>query len=51
MYWDSDKTGGKIKLSATSIFSTIEGVKEGSTRAKHSENVLERMIRVSFKAI
>jgi thioredoxin domain-containing protein 5 len=47
VYWDNDKTGGKIKVTATSIFSAIEGVTDGSIPTKHSENLLERMIRVS----
>lgn len=48
LYWDTDKDGQKITLSSNSIFSAIEGAESGAITAKPSENIMERIIRVSF---
>jgi hypothetical protein len=46
IYWDRDTTGQPIQLNAVSIFSAIEGVYSNKIRSKHSENILERLLRV-----
>jgi thioredoxin domain-containing protein 5 len=46
IYWDRDATGQPIQLNAVSIFSAIEGVYSNKIRSKHSENILERLLRV-----
>ncbi|KAG2130452.1 thioredoxin-like protein [Suillus bovinus] len=46
IYWDRDTTGQPIQLNAVSIFSAIEGVYDNKIRSKHSENILERFLRV-----
>ncbi|EPQ59737.1 thioredoxin-domain-containing protein [Gloeophyllum trabeum ATCC 11539] len=45
MYYDTDEHGHKIQLEADSIFSAIDGVRKGTIRAKHSENIVERLAR------
>jgi len=45
VYWDSDREHKKIKLSSTSIFSAIVGADQGLIKAKHSENIVERVVR------
>ncbi|KAG0698012.1 thioredoxin-like protein [Suillus ampliporus] len=45
VYWDKDATGQPIQLNAISVFSAIEGVYSNKIRSKHSENILERIIR------
>ncbi|KAG1740372.1 thioredoxin-like protein [Suillus lakei] len=46
VYWDRDTNGQPIQLNAISIFSAIEGVYGDKIRSKHSENILERLLRV-----
>lgn len=46
VYWDRDGTGQPIQLNAVSIFSAIDGVYGNKIHSKHSENILERLIRV-----
>ncbi|KAG1875422.1 thioredoxin-like protein [Suillus subalutaceus] len=45
VYWDRDTTGQPIQLNAVSIFSAIEGVYSNKIRSKHSENIMERLLR------
>ncbi|KAG2069761.1 thioredoxin-domain-containing protein [Suillus decipiens] len=45
VYWDKDTTGQPIQLNAVSIFSAIEGVYSNQIRSKHSENIMERLLR------
>lgn len=45
VYWDRDTTGQPIQLNAVSIFSAIEGVYDNKIRSKHSENIMERILR------
>jgi len=46
IYWDRDTTGQPIQLNTVSIFSAIEGIYDSKIRSKHSENILERSLRV-----
>jgi hypothetical protein len=46
LYWDRDKHGQKLRLTSSSIFSALDGIESGTIKAKHSENIVERMVRV-----
>lgn len=46
IYWDRDTAGQPIQLNTVSIFSAIEGIYDSKIRSKHSENILERSLRV-----
>ncbi|THH16918.1 hypothetical protein EW146_g3797 [Bondarzewia mesenterica] len=45
IYYDTEPSGDKIQLSSTSILAALKGALSGGYRAKHSENVVERMAR------
>lgn len=47
IYYDVDQLGEKLKLSPTSIISTLEGALAGTIPYKNSENIVERSVRVS----
>ena len=47
IYYDVDASGAKIAPTASSIISTLEGILSGSIAYKNSENILERLVRVS----
>jgi hypothetical protein len=46
VYWDKDATGQPIQLNTVSMFSAIEAVYGNKMRFKHSENIMERSLRV-----
>lgn len=46
MYYDTDPFGESVKLTAASLFPTINGAANGTLAYKHSENVVERLARV-----
>ncbi len=48
VYYEIDQHGEKIKFNAPSIFSTINGAIAGTISFKHSENIVERIARVSL---
>ncbi|KAF9268413.1 hypothetical protein L218DRAFT_954776 [Marasmius fiardii PR-910] len=46
IYYNTDSTGSRIKLTSdSSVFSAIDGVINGQTKYKHSENFIERLAR------
>jgi thioredoxin domain-containing protein 5 len=45
-YYDTEQSNVPIKLTSPSIFSALEGAANGTTKAKDSENFVERMARV-----
>ncbi|GJJ07807.1 hypothetical protein Clacol_002012 [Clathrus columnatus] len=45
VYYDDSPNGVSINLTYESISATIEAVHNGSLKAKHSENVIERFVR------
>jgi len=45
IYWDSDTHSRRIQLEAGSITDALQGVYEGKTAYRHSENILERFGR------
>ncbi|KAF7301221.1 Leucyl aminopeptidase [Mycena indigotica] len=44
-YYDTEQSGGIIKMTSPSIFSALEGAASGSIAPKNSENFVERMAR------
>lgn len=46
VYYDVETHGSKIQLTYSSIASTLESIAKGTVKAKHSENFLERTVRV-----
>ncbi|KAJ7067835.1 protein disulfide isomerase [Mycena amicta] len=44
-YFDTEQSGGIIKLTSPSIFSALEGAASGTIKAKNSENWVERLAR------
>lgn len=50
VYYDTDPYGEKVKLTSASLFPTINGAAKGTLAYKHSENVVERLARVSLLA-
>ncbi|KAI0773638.1 thioredoxin-like protein [Fomes fomentarius] len=45
VYYDTDPFGESVKLTAASLFPTINGAANGTLAYKHSENVVERLAR------
>jgi len=45
IYYDTDVSGAKIALTASSVISTLEGILSGSVAYKNSENIVERLVR------
>jgi len=45
LYYDIEPYGSKIRLTYSSVVSTLESILDGSVKAKHSENFFERTIR------
>lgn len=46
IYYDKDQDGQPIRVTSASIFATLDDVANGTLRAKHSENIVERLARV-----
>ena len=46
VYYDTDPFGESVKMTAASLFPTINGAAKGTLAYKHSENMVERLARV-----
>lgn len=49
VYYDVDQFGDKIQLTTTSVFSAVQGAQASTIAYKNSQNVIERMARVSYR--
>lgn len=47
VYYDADGSGQRIKMNFASISSALESIFKGTAKAKHSENAVERAMKVS----
>ena len=51
LYYDADGSSQRIKLNFASISSTLESIFKGTAKAKHSENVVNRAMKVSAECV
>ena len=48
VYFDTTRTGGHLTLDDARLFPALGNAMEGTLSVRHSENIVERLARVSF---